>query len=86
MSPCDAPKPARRMAHFYTVKTASGALGISEAEVLKMLESGELRGLRLVPPTPWLVDGRALDDFALHWWNNRPHDQQRPGRHPGNQE
>ncbi|MCQ6269388.1 helix-turn-helix domain-containing protein [Pseudarthrobacter sp. R1] len=86
MSPSDAHKQAGRMRHFYTVETTSRVLGISEAEVMKMLESGELRGLRLMPPTPWLVDGRALDEFALHWWNNRPHDQQRPGRHPGNQE
>ena len=82
MSPRHARTPARGMVHFYTVTMTAGVLGISEAEVVKMLENGELRGLRLVPPTPWLVDGKTLDEFALHLRNSPPQSDERRASGP----
>jgi hypothetical protein len=61
MRHASSPRPHLR---FYTIKKTADLLNVSESRVKAMLENGELEGLQLVPPAPWLVDARSLQDYV----------------------
>jgi excisionase family DNA binding protein len=53
------------MLHGYeNTKQASQRVGLSDAQIRRLLETGMINGMKT--GRDWLVDGRSLDHYMLH--------------------